>query len=120
MYSIVEQMNKTFLRLNESLLKSGLLQLNGALAQEVKAVAETFSSLAKTASEGQIDGDEEHGEPGHNVVNESIPVPSASPKADVQDIGWGYSTVASSKVSKYYGVIASSCRWPFVCSLFRY
>jgi len=44
-------MNKTFLRFNDATIKSGLLQLNPALARELKHATETFASLAKTASE---------------------------------------------------------------------
>lgn len=50
LHSIIEQMNKTFLKLNESTVKSGLLQLNPTLAQEFKLVTETFANLVKTAS----------------------------------------------------------------------
>jgi hypothetical protein len=51
LHSIIEQMNKTFLRFNDAVLKSGLLQLNTGLARELKHATETFTSLAKTASE---------------------------------------------------------------------
>ena len=54
-------MNKTFLHFNDSILKSGLLQLNSGLATELKHVTETFTSLAKNASDIEA-GDEEHGE----------------------------------------------------------
>jgi hypothetical protein len=54
-------MNKTFLQFNDSALKSGLLQLNPGLARELKHATETFTSLAKTASEFEA-GDEEQGE----------------------------------------------------------
>lgn len=54
-------MNKTFLRFNDSMLKSGLLQLNPSLASELKHATETFTSLAKTASDLEA-GDDESGE----------------------------------------------------------
>jgi hypothetical protein len=59
LHSIIEQMNKTFLRFNDSAQKSGLLQLNPGLARELKHATETFTSLSKTASEFEA-GDEEH------------------------------------------------------------
>jgi hypothetical protein len=54
-------MNKTFLRFNDSMLKSGLLQLNPSLARELKHATETFTSLAKTASDLEA-GDDDIGE----------------------------------------------------------
>jgi hypothetical protein len=54
-------MNKTFLRFNDSMLKSGFLQLNPSLARELKHARETFTSLAKTASDLEA-GDDENGE----------------------------------------------------------
>jgi hypothetical protein len=54
-------MNKTFMCFNDSALKSGLLQLDPALAKELKHATETFTSLSKTASELKV-GDEEQGE----------------------------------------------------------
>jgi hypothetical protein len=54
-------MNKTFLRFNDSMLKSGLLQLNPSLARELKHATETFTSLAKTASDLEA-GDDDKGE----------------------------------------------------------
>ena len=54
-------MDKTFLRFNDAALKSGLLQLNPALARELKHATETFTSLAKTAKEFEA-GDDEHGD----------------------------------------------------------
>lgn len=53
-------MNKSFLRLNDSVLKSGLIQLNPGLGNELKHATESFTSLAKSAND--IDADEEHGE----------------------------------------------------------
>ncbi|KAJ4366192.1 hypothetical protein N0V83_007827 [Neocucurbitaria cava] len=100
LHSIIEQMNKTFLRLNESALQSGLLQLNPGLAQEFKHVTETFSNLAKTANEGRYDGDEEHEEGAENVAEESSGTQHHSqllsqPKAEPQSVGWGYSVMDS-------------------------
>ncbi|CAO2657996.1 Nn.00g072560.m01.CDS01 [Neocucurbitaria sp. VM-36] len=98
LHSIIEQMNKTFFRLNESVLNSGLLQLNPGLAQEFKLVTETFSSLAKTASEGQYDGDEEHDEGAENptddrrTAKQQLQIPS-QPKAEPAHVGWSYSVM---------------------------
>jgi hypothetical protein len=61
LHSVIEQMNKTFLRFNDSMLKSGLLQLNPSLARELKHATETFTSLAKTASDLEA-GDDDNGE----------------------------------------------------------
>jgi hypothetical protein len=54
-------MNKTFLRLNDSTLKSGLLQLNPTLTRELKHATEVFTSLTKAASELEV-GEDENGE----------------------------------------------------------
>jgi hypothetical protein len=90
-------MNKAFLQLNASTVKSGLLQLNPALAQEFKHVTVTFASLLKTASEGQDEGDEER-EGGEQVSD--VPKPP-DPEPEAPQIGWGYSDVskAAAKVS---------------------
>jgi hypothetical protein len=68
LHSIIEQMNKTFLHFNDSVLKSGLLQLNSGLARELKHTTETFTSLAKAASDFEAadedgEGAEHSGEP---------------------------------------------------------
>ncbi|KAJ4292686.1 hypothetical protein N0V90_009349 [Kalmusia sp. IMI 367209] len=87
--SIIEQMNKSFLQFNESALKSGLLQLNPRLAQQLKSVTESFVSLAKSAAEGHED-EEDLVEP-----SEAIPLRKAKPQsieARHVDVGWGYST----------------------------
>ncbi|KAL6171247.1 hypothetical protein ACJQWK_04184 [Exserohilum turcicum] len=89
LHSIIEQMNKKFHHLAESTLKSGLLQLNPALAEEFKAVQENFSSLAKSASEAQYDLDEESE---HGVERTERQKP-CEPELDPQHIGWGYSLV---------------------------
>ncbi|KAH7394454.1 hypothetical protein BKA66DRAFT_509725 [Pyrenochaeta sp. MPI-SDFR-AT-0127] len=92
LHSIIEQMNTTFLRLNESALKSGLLQLNPALAQEFKRVTQTFTSLAQTASEGQYDVDEEQGENREPTVDFPVSIPKVpNISEEAQDVGWGYS-----------------------------
>jgi hypothetical protein len=54
-------MNKTFTLFNNTVHKSGLVQLNPSLARELRHAAETFASLVKTASEFDP-GDEERGE----------------------------------------------------------
>jgi hypothetical protein len=95
-------MSKTFLKLNESTIKSGLLQLNPTLAQEFKSVTETFTSLSKAASEGQYEGDEEfeHGEHGEQGTEGNAAPKLAEPEAEVQHLGWGYSTVSKSDAQK--------------------
>lgn len=65
-------MNKTFLRLNDSVLQSGLLQLNTGLVSELKHATESFTSLAKNASEIEA-GDEEQAEAGEQSA-ETTPV----------------------------------------------
>jgi hypothetical protein len=52
-------MNTQFLRFNESALKSGLFQLNPVLGRELKHVAETFVTLAKSASDQTSHDDED-------------------------------------------------------------
>lgn len=61
MHAIIEQMNKTFLRLNDATVKSGLLQLNPGLARESKCAAETFAGLVKTAGEMEVVGEDGDG-----------------------------------------------------------
>jgi hypothetical protein len=52
-------MNKTFIRFNDATFKSGLVQSNPSLARELRQVTETFTSLAKTASECQVEEEEQ-------------------------------------------------------------
>ncbi|KAI4674228.1 uncharacterized protein J4E84_010734 [Alternaria hordeiaustralica] len=99
LHSIIEQMNKAFLKLNESTIKSGLLQLNPSLAQEFKLVTETFASLTKTANEGQYEGDED-GEPGEHGIEGNGAPKLAEPEPEVQHIGWGYSAVPKPAAEK--------------------
>ena len=83
-------MNKALLQLNASMVKSGLLQLNPALAKEFKHVTETFSGLVKAASEGQYEGDEDGEAAEHMLDLEKPPEPEPEP----QHVGWGYSDVS--------------------------
>jgi hypothetical protein len=92
-------MNKTFLRLNESAQKSGLLQLNAGLAQEYKLATETFGNLTKTASESQYLGDEEHYEAAETASSDRRAQNSDPPEPKAQHIGWGYSAVAEPTTS---------------------
>lgn len=85
-------MNKSLQQLADSTLKSGLLQLNPDLAQEFKHVKETFSSLAKTASEGQYDIDED-GEPGAEGEGSQ-----KAAESERSDVGWGYCTTSQSSI----------------------
>jgi hypothetical protein len=51
-------MNTSYTNLNEKVSRSGLLQLNPALATEFKTVTETFEGLVKRAGEGFEDSDD--------------------------------------------------------------
>ncbi|KAF2450523.1 hypothetical protein P171DRAFT_141247 [Karstenula rhodostoma CBS 690.94] len=87
--SIIDQMNKSFLKFNEAALKAGLLQLNPVLAQQLKSVTESVGSLAKSAAEGQADEDEV------NESFETISVRSNEVKSTLPhrlNGGWGYSS----------------------------
>lgn len=97
-------MNKSFLRFNDTALKSGLLQLNSNLARELKQTTETFVALAKSAAaEGNHEDDEQADDldpstalhdaaftaRAHNDHSSStqVPVPQHT------DIGWGYTAM---------------------------
>jgi hypothetical protein len=99
--SIIEQMNTQFLRFNDSALKSGLFQLNPVLGRELKHVAETFVTLAKSASdqtshdeeddaaELNLDGivklhDETSSVRASREQRQPLPVPQHT------NVGWGY------------------------------
>ncbi|KAF1971603.1 hypothetical protein BU23DRAFT_555779 [Bimuria novae-zelandiae CBS 107.79] len=90
--SIIDQMNKSFLQFNEAALKSGLLQLNPVLAQQLKSVTESFVSLAKSAAEGN-DDEEEASEPMEAEPTQSKQSKPTTPSIQPQhvDLGWGYS-----------------------------
>ncbi|KAF2112040.1 hypothetical protein BDV96DRAFT_167888 [Lophiotrema nucula] len=97
--SIIEQMNKSFLRFNDSALKSGLLQLNPTLAQELKHVTETFVTLAKNAAAESGQDDDESGENGLDPATELHNAAAASRESHQRmmpehtDVGWGYSAM---------------------------
>jgi hypothetical protein len=61
LHSVIEQMNKTFLRFNDVTIKSGLLQINPGLARELKHATETFANLTRTASELEANDEEAEG-----------------------------------------------------------
>ncbi|KAJ4358267.1 uncharacterized protein N0V89_002847 [Didymosphaeria variabile] len=87
--SIIDQMNKSFLQFNEAALKSGLLQLNPVLAQQLKSVTESFVSLAKSAAEGHADEEDV------NEIIEAAPVRKSQARSTQPprvNVGWGYST----------------------------
>ncbi|KAJ5020585.1 hypothetical protein J3E73DRAFT_435025 [Bipolaris maydis] len=90
LHSIIEQMNNNFHRLTESTLRSGLLQLNPDLAQEFKLVKETFSSLARTASESQRQVDEDVEQGAEGASSRKPPEPEPEP----EHVGWGYFAVS--------------------------
>jgi hypothetical protein len=52
-------MNKTFLRYNESIAQSGVLQLKPGLAGEIRKMNEDVANCVKTANERILDSDEE-------------------------------------------------------------
>lgn len=52
-------MNQIFLRYNESIAQSGVLQLNPGLAGEIKRMNEDVANCVKTANERILDSDEE-------------------------------------------------------------
>ncbi|KAF2471003.1 uncharacterized protein BDR25DRAFT_334155 [Lindgomyces ingoldianus] len=111
--SIIEEMNKSFLSFNESALKSGILRLNPRLGQELKNVAESLFTLAKTAaSERNHEGDEETGEAGldpatelHKATSSALASREQTQTHDANlstlgthtDIGWGYSATVSAE-----------------------
>lgn len=90
LHSNIEQMNNNFHRLTESTLRSGLLQLNPDLAQEFKLVKETFSSLARTASESQRQVDEDVEQGAEGASSRKPPEPEPEP----EHVGWGYFAVS--------------------------
>jgi hypothetical protein len=71
-------MHKTFMSFNDSALKSGLVQFSPALARELQHVTETFTSLAKTASEYK-GSDDEQGESAEQHVQ-----PARRPQVETQ------------------------------------
>jgi hypothetical protein len=84
LHSIIEQMNKTFQSFNDSALKSGLVQSSPALARELKHATETFTSLAKTASETK-NSYSEQGESAEQPEQPEQPVqPAQRPQVQVQ------------------------------------
>ncbi|KAH7079980.1 hypothetical protein BKA63DRAFT_232196 [Paraphoma chrysanthemicola] len=96
LHSIIEQMNKTFLRFNDSVQKSGLLQLNPTLARELKSATDTFSSLSKTSSEMVEAGDEDHADSTEAVAGNrttQVPTRAATPVRSTVEVGWGYSAM---------------------------
>lgn len=103
-------MNKAFLRLNDASLNSGLLQLNPSLVHEFKLATDTFSSLVKTASEGQYDG-EEDAESTEKVPDIADVQEAPQPEPETRHIGWGYSTISGSvaKVCKAHRNYAHIC-----------
>ncbi|EFQ91623.1 hypothetical protein PTT_11477 [Pyrenophora teres f. teres 0-1] len=91
--SVIQQMNKTFLRVNDATLKSGLLQLNPSLVQEFKLATDTFSGLLKTASEVQYEGEEDL-ESSERISDGPVAQAPLQPEPVTQDIGWGYSAIS--------------------------
>lgn len=90
---IINQMNNSFLQFNEAALKSGLLQLNMTLAQQLKSVTESFVLLARSAAEGHDDQEEvvEPSEEENAVPKQVDPVQTDSIPTERVDVGWGYS-----------------------------
>ncbi|KAF2017628.1 hypothetical protein BU24DRAFT_154524 [Aaosphaeria arxii CBS 175.79] len=116
--SIIDQMNTAFLQFNEAALRSGAIQMNPALAHELKRATESFVKLARTASEGDDDGDDEgafeDGDPvfeagtGSTKTTATIGSVDATqhPQTTSQtvprhtDLGWGYSTILNTPSSR--------------------
>lgn len=71
-------MNKTFSKVNDSALKSGLLQFNPLLASELKHASDTFTFLAKNASEFDAGDDDDLGSPEHGTEGSRTPPGSKS------------------------------------------
>ncbi|KAH7086288.1 hypothetical protein FB567DRAFT_67126 [Paraphoma chrysanthemicola] len=106
LHSIIEQMNKTFLRFKDSVQKSGLLQLNPALARELKSATDTFSSLSKTSSEMVEAGDEDHAESTEAVAGNRTaqgPRKAATPVRSTVEVGWGYSAMPDRSEHEHTG-----------------
>ncbi|KAF1831165.1 hypothetical protein BDW02DRAFT_505845 [Decorospora gaudefroyi] len=92
--STIEQMNNTFGRLNDSAVKSGLLQLDPALAEEFKSVTETFANLVKTAGESYDDDEDCEGTEGKKETRkpaEPEPGRDVEVEAEGQHVDWGFS-----------------------------
>lgn len=92
-------MNKTFLRYNESIAQSGVLQLNPGLAGEMKKMNEDVANCVKTANEHVLESDEEEvaaTEPAQAlrtdvaqiVATEASPSRVSAPREEV--VPWGY------------------------------
>ncbi|KAH7390827.1 hypothetical protein DE146DRAFT_144541 [Phaeosphaeria sp. MPI-PUGE-AT-0046c] len=107
LHSIIEDMNRTFLRLNDSVLKSGLLQLNAGLVSELKHATESFSSLAKNASDIEI-GDEEQAEVVEQGAESTLVAQQArkvaSPTQENTDVVWGYSAIPDRTESNAHSI----------------
>lgn len=52
-------MNKTFLRYHDSVMQSGLLQLNPGLSKDVREMTETIANCVKSSNERTLDSDED-------------------------------------------------------------
>lgn len=94
--SVIEQMNTTFSRLTESVVKSGLLQLNSELAQEFQNVTYTISSLVKTASKSEDKGNDEQMEAADDLKECHEERSRHTPTETESHLGWGYSVPISS------------------------
>lgn len=103
-------MNKSFLQFNDAALKSGLLQLNPSLAQQLKSVTETFVTLAKSAAEGNAEGEDEPGE----AIEDPTVEPSSAGHTQYQaqpqqmDIGWGYTATVENHSAQQPPVTTST------------
>lgn len=117
--SIIEQMNKSFVQLDDSLIKSGFLQMNSNLRHDLKHARETFVQLTKSAGEGNHDGDEEQ-EPdsADGVIDQASEFhqaatatrslqehqpsqPRPPPVGQHVEVGWGYSTLVPTSSSTH-------------------
>lgn len=91
-------MNQTFLRYNEAIVQSGLLQMNHGLAREVEEMTETFANCVKSSTERTLDSDEDEfgaeDTPPQQLKDNAVQTqPSATIPEKEQD--WSYATTLS-------------------------
>lgn len=106
--SAIDEMNRSFLRFNDSALSSGILSLRPELARELKVTTETFVKLARAAAiNGNNNNDDEFTEadldPAAELQQATATARSpreshatqasraVEPVPEHMDIGWGYS-----------------------------
>ncbi|KAF2623041.1 hypothetical protein BU25DRAFT_200455 [Macroventuria anomochaeta] len=102
LHNTIDEMNKAFLRLNNSIVQSGVLQLNPGLARELQQMTEMFANCVKSANERTVDSDEdEPGEAAPMQKKEEAPAPSKMVQAQSSQTitpleneqPWGYAVI---------------------------